>query len=79
MTVSWIKITAFGSLLTILAAAPFLLGMGSVLSNASVQGADVEGVYRVMNLAVGALKTLVPLTAVGALVLAFFQFAGGMA
>ena len=79
MTVPWVKIAAFGSLLTVLAVAPFLLGMGSMLSNASIQSADIEGTYRMMNLAVGAFKTLVPLTVGGVLVFAFFQFAGEMA
>jgi hypothetical protein len=79
MTVPWGKIAAFGSLLTVLAAAPFLLGMGSLLSDTSIQSADIEGTYRMMNLAVGAIKALVPLTFGGVLVFAFFQFAGEMA
>lgn len=79
MTVPWGKVAAFGSLLTVLAVAPFLLGMGSMLSNTSIQSADIEGTYRMMNLAVGALKALVPLTVGGVLVFAFFQFAGEMA
>lgn len=79
MTFPWGKIAAFGSLLTVLAVAPFLLGMGSMLSNLSIQSADTESAYRMMNLAVGALKTLVPLTLGGVLAFAFFQFAGEMA
>ncbi|GAB3422929.1 hypothetical protein GCM10027435_28180 [Haloparvum alkalitolerans] len=72
MTVHWGKIAAFGSLLTVLAVAPFLLEMGSILSNASIQSEDIESTYRMMNLAVGALKALVPLTLGGVLVFAFF-------
>lgn len=79
MTIPWGKIAAFGSLLTVLAAAPFLLGMESMLSNTSIQSADIEELYQMMNLAAGALKALVPLTLGGILVFAFFQFAGEMA
>ena len=78
MTVPWGKIAAFGSLLTVLAVAPFLLGMGSMLSNASIQSADIEDTYRMMYLTVGTLKALIPLTLGGVLVFAFFQFAGEM-
>lgn len=79
MTIPWGKIAACGSLLTVLVVAPYLLGMGSMLSNANIQSADIEGTYRMMNLAVGALKALVPLTLGGVLVFMFFQFTEEMA
>jgi hypothetical protein len=79
MILTWGKIAAFGSLLTLVAVAPYLLGMGSLLSNAGLQSAGIEGTHRVMNLAVGAVKALVPLTIGGALLFAFFQFAEEMA
>ncbi|QPV64495.1 hypothetical protein I7X12_07755 [Halosimplex litoreum] len=79
MTVPWGKIATFGSLLTVLAVAPVLLGVGSMLSSVSIQSADIEGTYRMMNLAVGALKALVPLTIGGVILFAFFEFAGEMA
>jgi hypothetical protein len=79
MTVPWGKIAAFGSLLTLVAVAPYLLGMGSILSNASIQTADIEGTYRIMNLAVGAVKAIIPLTVVGAFVFIFFQFSEAQA
>lgn len=79
MTIPWGKIAAFGSLLTLVAVAPYLLGMESILSNASIQTADIEGTYRMMDLAVGAVKAMIPLTVVGAFVFLFFQFAEAQA
>lgn len=79
MTVPWGKIAAFGSLLTLAGVAPYLLGMGNLLSNASIQSADIGGTYRMMNLAVGAVRALVPLTLGGALLFALFEFAEGIA
>ena len=79
MTVPWGKIAAFGSLLTVLAVAPFLLGMVSITSSMSIQNADVAMVEQLVYLFAGAVKAMVPLTVVGAFVFVFFQFAGEMA
>ena len=45
----------------------------------SIQCADIGDTYRMINLAAGALKALVPLTLGGVLVFPFFQFTGEMA
>lgn len=79
MTVPWGKIAAFGSLLTFLAVAPFLFGMINITSSMSMQNADVVMVEQVVYLFAGAVKAMVPLTVVGAVVFIFFQFAGEMA
>jgi hypothetical protein len=79
MTVPWGKIAAFGSLLTLLAVAPYLFGMVSITSSMSMQNADMAMLEQVVYLFAGAIKTMVPLTVVGAFVFVFFNFAGEMA
>jgi hypothetical protein len=79
MTVPWGKIAAFGSLLTLLAVAPYLFGMVSITSSMSMQNVDVAMLEQVVYLFAGAIKAIVPLTVVGAFVFVFFNFAGEMA
>lgn len=79
MTIPWGKIAAFGSILTFIAVAPYLFGMMSITSSMSMQNADVAMVEQVVYLFGGAVKAMVPLTILGALVFAFFQFAEAQA
>ena len=79
MTIAWGKIAAFGSLLTFLCVAPFLFGIINITSSMSMQNADVVMVEQVVYLFAGAVKAMVPLTVVGAIVFISFQFAGEMA
>ncbi|WP_153552447.1 hypothetical protein [Halomicrobium sp. LC1Hm] len=79
MTIPWGKIAAFGSLLTLLAVAPYLFGMVSITSSMSMQNADVAMLEQAVYLFAGAVKAMVPLTVVGAFVFVFFKFAGEMA
>jgi len=79
MTIAWGKIAAFGSLLTFLGVAPFLFGIINITSSMSMQNADVVMVEQVVYLFAGAVKAMVPLTVVGAIVFIPFQSAGEMA
>jgi hypothetical protein len=79
MTVPWGKIATIGSVLTLLAVAPYLFGMVSITSNMSMQNADVVMVEQMVYLFAGAVKAMVPLTIGGAFVFVFFQFAESQA
>ncbi|WP_148263640.1 hypothetical protein [Halopiger xanaduensis] len=79
MSGPWKPIAALGDILTILAVAPFILGMGWLLITTDVGTASPEMVEQAVRLGVGAMMALVPLSAGGVFLFAFFEFAEAQA
>lgn len=79
MTNYWGHMVNIRSILTVLAVAPFLLGMIVLAFNLSLQTAEPALVEQAVRLSVKAILALVPLTLGSMLLYAFFQFAEEMA
>lgn len=79
MNFPWDTIAAAGSVLTILAVAPFLLGMVGLALNFNMQTANLEMLAQVVNLFTTALLAMVPISFVGVIVVVFFQLSEEMA
>ena len=79
MTNYWAYIAALGSLLTLLAVLPFLMGMAGIALNLNMETASPEMIEHSIRLLLGAVMAIVPLSAGGVALFVVFQFAEEMA
>lgn len=75
----WAEISEVGEFLTLVAVAPFMLGMGILALKAGLFGSDSAMLKQSVELFVGGLLAIVPLSLGGIIMFMFFQFAEEMA
>jgi len=71
----WAEISDIGDLLTLIAVSPFMLGMGVLVLKAGLFGSDPAMLKQSVELLVGGLLAIVPLSLGGILLSMFFEFA----
>lgn len=74
-SIPWGSIDAIGRMLVVVTVAPFLIGMVWVISNMGMNPESSELIIPLVELFVGGMMTLVPLTLGGIFLYAIFQIA----